>query len=226
MLQAVFFDFNGVLVDDEGLHAKHFAETCREEGIEVSRDEYWRTYLHLDDRGAFAEALRRAGRPASDDIVARLCRKKEKAYAKGTAEGVPAVPGAPEFARACATRGPCAVVSGAIRAEVDMHLRRLGLEGVFPLYVTAEDTSRGKPDPEGYLLAVGRLSLVVGKRLEPSKCVALEDSPGGLRAARAAGLKTVGIATNYSEDVLRPECDLVVRDLTRLAVADLERLCG
>jgi beta-phosphoglucomutase-like phosphatase (HAD superfamily) len=226
VLQAVLFDFNGVLVDDEGLHARLFAETCGEEGIAITREDYWNVYLHMDDRGAFEEALRRAGRPHAGPKVAELCRRKEVRYAKEASAGVPPVPGGAEFARACATRVPCAVVSGAIRAEVEMHLARLGLGGIFPLLITAEDTARGKPDPEGYILAVGRLAIVAGRKFEPRRCVAIEDSPGGLRAARDAGVRTIGVATNYPEDVLRPACDMVVRDLTRLAVADLERLCA
>ena len=76
--------------------------------------------------------------------------------------------------------------------------------------MSADDVRRGKPDPEGYRRAAALLGL------EPARCVAVEDAPAGIAAARAAGARTVGVATTHPADELA-EADLVVASLAELA---------
>jgi len=115
-----------------------------------------------------------------------------------------------------AGRSRLAIVSGAARAEVDTVLRATGLD-VFEVIVTAEDVTRGKPDPEGYLLALLRL------RLQAADAVAIEDSPPGIEAANAAGVRCVAVLGTVprerlgqaDEIVPRLDAGLVDRLLTR-----------
>jgi beta-phosphoglucomutase-like phosphatase (HAD superfamily) len=92
--------------------------------------------------------------------------------------------------------------------------------------VTADDVRHGKPDPEGYLLALRRLNEGRTDGLSAGGCVAVEDSHWGLQAAAAAGMRRVAVTNTYSAGHLRPHADIVVDRLDRLDIAQLERLCG
>jgi len=93
----------------------------------------------------------------------------------------------------------------------------------FQAIVPAEDVARGKPDPEGYLAARTRLAEALGRDIRPPRCVVIEDSPAGIQAARAAGMKTLAVATSYARSELA-EADRIFNSLAEVAVADLERL--
>jgi beta-phosphoglucomutase-like phosphatase (HAD superfamily) len=90
--------------------------------------------------------------------------------------------------------------------------------------VAAEDTPLSKPAPDPYLRAVSLLTAVVGSDLMASECVALEDSHWGLESARAAGLRTVGVAQTYDRTMLA-EADLVIDSIGNLDLRELARLC-
>jgi sugar-phosphatase len=107
------------------------------------------------------------------------------------------------------TPGRLAVVTSCGRALAEARLAGAGLPRPAVL-VSADDVRRGKPDPEGYRRAAALLGL------EPARCVAVEDAPAGIAAARAAGARTVGVATTHPAGELA-EADLVVASLAELA---------
>ena len=104
--------------------------------------------------------------------------------------------------------GRLAVVTSCGRALAEARLAGAGLPGPAVL-VSADDVRRGKPDPEGYRRAAALLGL------EPARCVVVEDAPAGIAAARAAGARTVGVATTHPAEELA-EADLVVASLAEL----------
>jgi len=202
MLRAVLFDFNGVLVDDEPIHLELFQRVLGEEGVELRAKDYYRYYLGLDDRGCFAAVLGAADRPAGPAAIARLIARKAAYYRERIRrDGYPFFPGAAELVREAAGRGwVLGVVSGALRDEVEGALRQAGLRDAFKLLVTAEDVAEGKPDPEGYRLAVEGLNArppLPSRLVHPHEVLAVEDSPAGLEAAAAAGLAAVAVANTY-----------------------------
>jgi len=207
-VRAVLFDFNGVLVDDENWHFAAFRRVLAPLGVRITRRLYDARYLAFDDRTACAAALRDAGVPARwrtrASVVAIAARKRRLFRALSTARRVVIEQGAARLVRALARRLPLAVVSGAARAEVRGALRRARLLGCFACIVAAENVRRPKPDPQGYRRAL-RLLRRAG-RLHGAGArgvVAVEDSPGGIRAARAAGLAVLAVATSYPPAVLR-----------------------
>jgi histidinol dehydrogenase len=217
--RAVLFDFNGVLVDDEDFHWRAFREVVQPYGITLSRARYNARYLVFDDRTALATMLKDAGlRDAGlpDAPLPRLLRRKRAAYRR-LAAGVRIDDRAARLVRAVSRRVPVAIVSGAARAEVDAALGRAGLGRTFRVIVAAGDVKRPKPAPDGYRLALRRLGLPPGQ-----KCVAVEDSPGGVRAARAAGLAVIGVSTSFPAAALRRAGAVkVVSAIHRLKPADL-----
>ena len=194
-VRAILFDFNGVLLDDETFHWRAFQEVLRPFDVTLRRARYNVRYLVFDDRSALQAMLRDARLPRA--ALEDLLRRKRRTYAR-LARRLRIDPRAAHLVRAVARGVPIAVVSGAARSEVEEALRRAGLARLFGAVVTAEDVRRPKPWPDGYRLAVRRLGLRSGRG-----CLAVEDSPGGIRAARAAGLMVVGVATSFSAAVLR-----------------------
>lgn len=213
-LRAVLFDFNGVLVNDETYHWRAFREVLRPHGVSLPRARYNARYLVFDDKTALAAILKDAGR--SDLRSVRLLREKRKAYRRLAAR-VRIGARVARLVREVARRTPVAIVSGATRAEIRAVLRRARLERTLRVVVSAENVRRPKPAPDGYRLALRRLRLPPGYG-----GVAIEDSPGGIRAARAAGLEVIGITTTFPARALRRAgaCRIASR-LDRLLPGDL-----
>ncbi len=223
MLQAAFFDFNGVLVDDERLHLAGFNAALAPLGVSVSLDRYDERYLGFDDRGAFAAMLRDHGHTAEPERIASLIAAKSVVYNELAARSLDVFEGAPALLRSVAAEVPVAIVSGALRGEIEAALRVMGVDGVARVIVAAEDVAACKPDPEGYLLAIARLSALVG-HVDPSRCVAIEDSVAGVESARAAGLKAVAVAHTYDASALRAAgADAVAGHVRELTVGALVR---
>jgi HAD superfamily hydrolase (TIGR01509 family) len=225
--RAILFDFNGVLVDDEPLHRRLLLEVLGEEGLVVEPEWAERSFLGLDDRSCLAAAGLRAGRPLPESRLARLVARKATYYGEIVREsGYPLFPGAASALTALADAGlALGVVSGALRHEVEGALAEMGVRHRLRVVVAAEDVERGKPDPEGYRRALSALqgSGRPGDRLfHPHEVVAVEDSPPGLAAAAAAGLRTLlvgGEETGGSGDA-----EATVASVAELTVERLSEL--
>jgi beta-phosphoglucomutase len=220
MIRAVIFDFNGILVDDEPVHYELFREVLGQEGIALDERRYHERYLGFDDRGCFEAALADAGQEAGRDRVAELIARKARRYAAVAEEGLRFFPGAADCLEALAGRWPLAICSGALRPEIEFALARLGLRDRVAAIVSAEDTTRCKPDPEGYRLALDalRASSEALADLRPGECLVVEDSLAGVESARAAGMRAVGIAHTYALDELSGAgADAVLPDLAHLS---------
>jgi HAD superfamily hydrolase (TIGR01509 family) len=135
-------------------------------------------------------------------------------------------PGAAGFIRAAAARVPIAVASGAQTHEIDDVLGKAGLRGHFLAVVGADQTPNSKPAPDPYLEAFARLGRITGRALLAARTVAIEDSRWGLESARAAGLRTVAVATTYPAEALTAHAELVVGGLDVLDLDALEQLCA
>ena len=107
-----------------------------------------------------------------------------------------------------------ALATGSRREEAELSLRALGIRHRFQAVIAWEDCRRGKPDPDPYLRAAEGLGLPA------ARCVAVEDAPGGIRAARAAGMRCVAVTHSCPRERLG-EADLVVDDLTGLDLASV-----
>ena len=209
---AILFDFNGVLMEDEGLHFRSYLEVLRPRGIAYARDRYEARYLPYDDRSAVARMLHDAGRPAPPRLVRRIVAAKRRIYrVLLRREGVAIPPRVRRLVRRLARRRTLVIVSGAARSEIRAALEEARLRSAFCFIIASENVRRGKPHPEGYRRALDRLGRAAGKAP-----IAVEDSPGGIRAARAAGLPVLGVATTYRPAVLRRAgAFAVIPDLTR-----------
>ena len=226
---AVLFDFDGVIVDSERLHHETMVEAMAGDGPATPWEFYRENLMGLDDRGAFAALLKRAGIEPTPQEIRRRIARKAALFAKHAAEGrVPAFPGAADLVRACAAAGPVGLCSGALRSDVDPVLAALGLADRFAERVTAEDVAASKPDPACYRLCVERLAAAFPARgIAPAACVAIEDTADGIAAARGAGIPAVAVATNPTAEALRAAgAAAVVDTLAGLTPGRLRALAG
>ena len=220
MTVATLFDFNGVLVDDESVHLEAFRAVVGPLGIVIDDATYAARYLGFDDAGAFRAMLEDAGAEASEVEVARLVAAKKPVYMQMIAGALVIFEGAADIVRRRAQLGPVGIVSGALRDEIEHALAVMGVRDAIAFIVSADDTTRCKPDPEGYTLALKALdeALPVGKRaLTRSRVIVVEDSLAGIEAAKAAGLRCAAVAHSYSAEKLRAAgADIVVQHLAEL----------
>jgi beta-phosphoglucomutase len=224
-LQAVIFDFDGVIADSEPLHFRAFQQALAEDGLELSPKEYYARYLGYDDVGMFqAFGEDRAVPMDGARVVELVARKGAKLQAMLSAGSV-LFPGAVEFVRTAASAVPIAIASGALRHEIDEVIEAAGVADLFSTIVASGDTPESKPSPAPYRLAFERLRDATGTALDPRRCVAIEDSRWGLESARGAGLRCVGVTNSYPADELTG-AELVVSGLQTLTIDALDRLCG
>ena len=202
MSVSTIFDFNGVLVDDESVHLAAFREVVRPLGIALDEATYTERYLGFDDAGAFRAMLTDAGQAPSDAEVARLIHAKKPLYMELIADSLVIFEGAPEIVVRRARLGPVGIVSGALRDEIEHALRVMGVREQISFIVSAEDTERCKPDPEGYVLGKRALAALAAPGAAMRGPIVIEDSVAGIQAAKAAGLRCAAVAHSYPADVL------------------------
>ncbi len=220
-LRAAVFDFDGVIVDSEPLHFQALRDALAEDGVTITREEYWSRYLAYDDREAILRALEQHGQPAGEARVARVQRRKVARFAELMPE-IAVLDGSDELVRRLAAEVPLAIASGARHEEVEAVLAGLGLRAWFSAIVGAEDVASTKPDPAPYLEAA-RLLALREPGLRPADCVAFEDSPPGIQSALRAGMRVVGVASSYSCQELGA-AHRVVRSLRGVAPSELRDL--
>ena len=197
-LKAVLFDFNGIIINDEPIHDQLLKQLLIEENMRPKDDEFWSVCVGRTDRACLKELLHRRGRLVNDDYLDRLIQRKAVAYETMLAE-METLPIYPQLAelldQLAAAQLPLAVVSGALRSEIELVLTRAGICDRFSVLVGADDVETSKPDPEGYLLAIERLNQAFPDlQLQPADCLAIEDSYPGIKAAKRAGIPVAGVA--------------------------------
>ena len=226
-IHAVIFDFNGVLIDDESVHFALFRDVLANEGVELSENDYHERYLGYDDRKCFEAVLLDSHQSAPPERLDRLIAEKARRYIAVASAGLRFFPAAAHTLGIVAERWPVAICSGALRAEIEYSLKLLNRLDQVAVIVSAEDTTRCKPDPEGYQLALQglRSSASTGNGfllrnaknpadLTPDDCLVIEDSLAGIASAKSAGMWAVGIPNTYScEDLFRAGADDVVPEL-------------
>ncbi len=223
MLRAIIFDCDGVIADTEPLHLAAFQKVLEEEGISLSKEEYFERFLALDDRGCFTRVYSENGRGLSGERLAELIARKASYIEPVMEQHLRLFPGSVEFIREASSIYPMAVASGALRREVELILRHGGVRDCFEAIVAAEDVSRSKPDPEPFLLARRLLSVAMAVDLEPEACLVIEDSIHGVEAARMAGMRILAVTNSYPKEALTM-ADCVVDSLEGLSLSNVEAI--
>lgn len=207
MINAVLFDFDGVVVDSEPVHYKTFTEFVRPLGIEVSEERWYLEFAGTGSKNIFTVLLREAGitdEKTIDDYV----EKRKKVYGELVKKGkVKANPGIKEFLELLKEKKiKTAVVSGGHSENIRIALSVLGLESYFGSIIGSGDYERRKPYPDAFLKAAEKLGV------KPDECLVLEDSVSGFNAAKNAGMKIIIFESPAVENIDKKEAEAVIKD--------------
>jgi HAD superfamily hydrolase (TIGR01509 family) len=209
-IQGIIFDMDGVLCDSERFICEAACRMFKEQhNLTVKPDDFVPFVGAGENRylGGVAEKY---------GIQWNLEQDKARTYAiylQIITGRLPPLPGAVEFIRKCRARGlKLAVASSADKIKVDGNLAEVGLPATtFDACVTGNDVERKKPDPQIFLLAAQRLGLPAGR------CIVVEDAPNGIKAAKAAGSRCLGLTTSFDDQTLRSAgADWTATDLAHL----------
>jgi beta-phosphoglucomutase len=207
-VQAVVFDFNGTLSDDEPVLARVYEELFAELGRPLSPAQYFELLAGHTDEEMFNRWLGYS----NDELIRERVRRYNALVCDGSTvdEDVRAA------VRWAAARMPVAVVSAALRDEIEPVLRAASLWELFTVILSQDDVTRGKPDPQPYLLAAERLGL------PPGELLVFEDTDVGVASAKAAGAYVVGLTRTLGAKRMAAADELV----DRIDVRVLESLCS
>ncbi len=203
------FDWDGVIIDSSKAHEESWERLALETGHTLPPDHFIKGFGRKNDF-IIPELL---GWTRDPQEITRLSLRKEELYRDVVRDrGQTALPGVRVWLERLKAGGvPCVVGSSTHRANIELILDLVGLREFFAAIVSAEDVSHGKPDPEVFLKAAGKIGRL------PERCVVFEDAHVGIAAARAAGMKVVGVATTHPVEELS-ETDRAVRRLDELTV--------
>jgi beta-phosphoglucomutase len=217
---AAIWDVDGTLVDTAKQHFAAWLQLAREIGKPFTDDDFRETFGRRNPE--IVRAVFDAD--ASDAVVADLGGRKEEAYRVAIRrDGVSLLPGALDLLIGLGEYGwRQAIGSSAPRENLQLILDATGTRSKFDAIVSAEDTARGKPDPQVFVVAAEKLGM------PPSRCVVFEDAVAGVQAAKAAGMKCIAVrfsAGHHSADALRAAgADRVVECLSQIRAADVRGL--
>jgi beta-phosphoglucomutase len=211
VIEAIVFDFDGVLADSERIHLAALTEVLGGIGVRLTAEDYFARYLGLDDAGAFELVGREHALALDDAAIASLIAQKSVLFDEMMTGADVLFPGARECVRRLARRYPLGIASGALRHEIESVLEGAGLMACFDFIVASGETPRSKPYPDPYRRAAD----LHGR--PPGVCLAIEDSRWGIESAKAAGLRCIGITTSYPAADL-PGADRIIQSLDELTV--------
>jgi HAD superfamily hydrolase (TIGR01509 family) len=218
MIQALVFDFDGVLADSEPLHLRVYQDLLQPHGVRLDKKTYCERYLGHDDEGVFRQVAVDYGLLLADEEIELLMAEKAQRFAALVTGTNVLYPAAAPCIKRLAAEWPLGIASGALRGEIQLMLRGADIAHLFRFIVAAGETERTKPAPDPY----ARAAELHG--VDPRACVAIEDSHWGLQSARAAGMRTIGITHTYPREALN-DADLVVDSLdevTSTLIRDLD----
>lgn len=224
-LKAVLFDFNGVIINDEPIHQELIGEILLQENLRTCTDDFTQLCLGRSDRACLGDLLMRKGRVVSEEYLTKLIAAKAKAYAQKLAslEELPIYVGVIETIKNMSAEGLIlGLVTGAVRAEVELVLNSLEITSYFSVIVAGDDVKTSKPDPTGYLLAVEQLNQQQATlQLKPENCLVIEDTPAGIEAAKRARMQVMAVANTYPVHMLQRQANWTVDHLGEI---ELERI--
>ncbi len=209
------FDWDGVVVDSSGPHEESWERLAAEIGRPLPERHFERSF-GMKNEVIIPELLCWTEDP---EEIGRWSLRKEELYREIVAErGIEPLPGVKPFLERLAEAGiSCVIGSSTQRLNITTTLERLGVASFFTDLVTAEDVSRGKPDPEVFQVCARRIGA------NPDECVVFEDAHVGIHAARAAGMRVVAVTSTHPRESLRG-ADRVVDRLDELEIDDLHAL--
>jgi HAD superfamily hydrolase (TIGR01509 family) len=202
-VRAVIFDMDGVIVDSEPYSMQALIDILRQYGVEPTEEELQRSYGRRV-RDDFVDYFSRHGVAA--DVNMAIAHKHARYYHLAAGHLQP-LPGVVALLKRLQHHGyHLALASSGDRVKVAFGMQALALNGIFEAVVTGDDVAHSKPHPEIYLMAAQQLAV------PPKQCLAIEDAPAGVEAAKRAGMRCVAVTNSVAPEQLH-KADLIVDSL-------------
>ena len=227
MFKAVIFDFDGVITDSEVLHLRAFNKSLVQFGIELTTKDYYQNYLGFSDHECYEMLITQGLLNIDEQEIGDIIRRKSVIFEELAKTEGRTIEGVHEFLKLLERNNiPMAICSGSLLAEIELMLDEAHLRHFFKAIVSAEQVKKGKPHPEGFLLALQKLNNDDSQPpIAANQCIVIEDSHWGLQAGKAAGMHTIAVTNSYDAKQLAM-AEKVVTRLTDLSMDDLQQLCA
>lgn len=217
MIKGILFDFNGVIIDDEPIQMRAYQEILKDEGIDLTEEEY-RACFGMDDTTFIEAAYERAGKNFEANKVAEISAAKTARWRELIADKLPIFEGVDGFIHKMAKDFALGIVSMAKREEIEFVLKQADLLDCFSVIVAAEEISICKPNPECYRIGFRRLDDFRNTHghspMVHKDCLVIEDTPQGIMAAKGAELPVLGVTNTVAEDEMRDAgADAIAKNL-------------
>ena len=205
MIKAVLFDMDGLLVDTEPLNVAVVTKVCGELGINLTSEEKHYCASGITNKKFYTELFNNRNLKFE---LNEILNKTFQTYDELLKTETKSFSGAINLPKLLSEKYKLGLVSGSTKNQVNIVLSKLDIENLFKVVVTADDIISSKPNPEGYLLAANKLNI------SSQECLVLEDGEQGVKAAKSAGMKVIGVINNSEQNLSL--ADLVVKDLTEV----------
>jgi len=206
--QVIFFDMNGVIVNDEDLHEKSFSLIAQKRGFVLSNHDYKKHFAGKTDLNGFDSFFRSQNINLSDQENKQMVSEKGAFYQQLATDSLSFYKNTKYFIdqlkNSSVTLG---LVTSSAKKDVTTVLRVGGLTNVFSVTISSEDVTIGNPDPEPYLLAAKKIGV------SPLDCLVIEDSPAGIRSAKDAGMRVVAVDFTHNKRDLQ-SADTILSNLS------------
>ena len=226
MLRAVIFDFDGVITDSEVLHLRAFNQSLAPYGIEITTKDYYTNYLGFCDLDCYKILIDKGLLKIDEDQIDGIIKEKSKIFEELTKTEGRTIEGVSEFLQMLKQNNiPMAICSGSLLVEIEIMLEESGLRHFFSAIVSADQVTKSKPYPEGFILSLQKLNETCSPPIAANECIIIEDSHWGLQAGKDAGMHTVAVTNSYDAEQLSL-AEKIVSHLNELTITDLQQLCA
>ena len=227
-LKAILFDFNGVIINDEPIHQELISEILIAENLSFDQTELHNLSLGRSDRACLTDLFNRDGRVVTEEYLTKLITAKATAYRAKLQQlqTLPIYPDVTNFlAQLQQQKLTIALVTGALRQQVELILQQTNLTQYFSVIIAGDDIKTSKPEPDGYLLAVIKLNQQHPElNLQSHECLVIEDSIAGIEAAKRAKMQVVGIANTYPLHILQRRANWTVDYLYEIEIERIQEV--
>jgi beta-phosphoglucomutase family hydrolase len=212
--RAVIWDMDGVIADTAPYHLKAWQKVFQKRGVNFTEDDFQHCFGQRNDT-IIKSTL---GEQISQNEVDIIATKKETTFRKLVRQNIRPLPGAIKLVKSLREHGfEVALASSAPIENIRLVTRGLGIDDCFHAIISGRDVNKGKPSPQGFLLAAKKL------RVEPENCIVIEDAIAGVTACKKAGMQCIAVTNTHPRESLA-EADLIVDTLEEVTVENLEDL--
>ncbi|MDA9747690.1 HAD family phosphatase [bacterium] len=204
-MKIIIFDFDGVILDSENSHFIAFNEGLKNLNINISEDEYYSKYISLDDRGVITNVVNDKNISVTNEEIDMIIKNKNDFFESRLIDNSKLFPGVEELIIQLSKNFVLSIGSGANRSEIIKTLKNNNIYDYFEIIVSADEVNNPKPNPETY----NRVLDNINTDFNINEIIVIEDSPGGIEAAKSAGLKCIAITNTFDNKELG-KADIIV----------------